>query len=147
MKSFHAIIRPLGETRLVNNLTSASWGGEAVAVWGVADDSPGLATQSFAFDYDTLQSKLSEVARLYIEPDGSFVWVSSEDASRRISGQITDDGERVLYLELRGKCRWNDLSTVVLKKLDWPETSLAFQLLPESLLVEEQQFRDAVCGD
>lgn len=146
MKSFHAIIRPLGDTRLDNSLPG-TWGSEAVTVWCVAEDAPGLESQSFDFDYETLASKLAEIPRLYIEPDGSFVWVSSEDESRRISGQITDDGSRVCYLELRGLCLWSDLTTVLLSSLGWPATTLAFQLMPESLLVTEDQFREVVCGD
>lgn len=147
MKEFHTIVRPLGDTRLVGTEPS-QWRDETIATWRVDSQSPALASQSFTLPYEAYAEKLSGIPRLFLEPDGSFVWVLSEDASRRISGQITDDGQRVLYLELRGRCLWDDL-LAVLGPLDTDASGLdfAFQLLPEAFLVKEETFRELVCGD
>jgi len=148
LRDFHAIIRPIGSAQFVAG-SPGVWSGAAgkpIDVWSVAPDSPSLETQSFKLTYEAFAETLSQVPRLFLEPDGSFVWVSNEDPSHRISGQITDDGSRVLYLELRGRCCWEELAVVV-KILGWPEVRLAFQLLPEAMLVKEIQFRALVCGE
>jgi hypothetical protein len=51
-------------------------------------------------------SALSELPRLHIEPDGSFVWVSARDAVRpwQVDGMLYDRGGRLLYVELKGRC-------------------------------------------
>lgn len=147
MRDFHAIIRPIGSAQLVAGSPSI-WSGaadERVDAWSVDNDSPSLETQSFEMTYEAFAEILAKVPRLFLEPDGSFVWVSNSDPSHRISGQITDDGSSVLYLELRGRCDWDEL-TVVLAILGWPDIKLAFQLLPEAMLVLEDQFRTLVCA-
>lgn len=145
MREFHIIVRPLGASRLGESIQTR-WSDTKVSAWTLADDSPPLAQQGFGSSYEDFSEQLSQVPRLYIEPDGSFVWVSSIDPVRRISGQITDDGKQVLYLELRGRCQWEDMTEIV-RMIGWPQTELIFQMLPEALLVQESQFREVVCGE
>lgn len=146
MRDFHTIIRPIGSAQLVAG-EPRIWSGaadERIHTWKVGSGSPSLETQSFEMAYETFAEDLAKVPRLFLEPDGSFVWVSNADPTHRISGQVTDDGSRVLYLELRGRCCWDELATV-LGILGWPGAELAFQLLPEAMLIREEQFRELVC--
>jgi hypothetical protein len=62
--------------------------------------------------FEELFEKLSSFPRLFIEPDGSFVWSGEEPSHWRLEGMIYDDGARVQYLELKGTCplpRWQAL--------------------------------------
>lgn len=144
MRDFHTIVRPLGEA-LLGSSTRVPWSDTTVEARMLAEGSPQLEQQGFGATYEDFAEQLSKVPRLYIEPDGSYVWVSSEDPTRRVWGQITDDGQQVLYLELRGRCQWDDLAAIV-GMIGWPETQLIFQLMPDAVLVEESQFRAVVCA-
>ncbi len=141
MREFHAIVRPLGECVLRKSGTFA-WGDATIDAWQVADPSVDPGWQGFGFSYECLAKRLSAVPRLFIEPDGSFVWVASADPARSISGQITDDGQQVVALELRGRCQWEEM-TLILRELGWPEAKLVFQLLPWAVLVKTACFRAA----
>ncbi len=145
VRDFHIIVRPLGAVQFASS-SIATWSGapeSPLAVWSVAEDSVSLGSQAFQFPYEVLAASLSRVPRLFLEPDGAFVWVSPEDPARRVNGQITDDGEQVLYLELRGRCSFEDLA-VIFQMLGWPEVELVYQLLPEAMLVRESQFREVL---
>ncbi len=56
--------------------------------------------------FEEALSVLSALPRLFIEPDGSFVWVSARGAARpwQIDGMLYDRGGRLLYVELKGHC-------------------------------------------
>ena len=111
---FHAIVRPAA--------------GEA-----------GTVATGFSKSYETVAESLAEIPRLYIEPDGSFVWVSSEDVARKINGQVTDDGSQVMFVEFRGRALQKDIDPI-LSTLRDPVTDLQVQLLPGGEIIDESAF-------
>lgn len=139
MNDFHVIVRPLGSANL-ESISNASWAGNAIEAWRVSPESDVLGAQGFGVDYETVAAQLAAIPRLYIEPDGSFVWVSSVDPDDRIDGQTTDDGRQLLYVELRGRCEWSQFANVV-EQFGVSTSDLIFQLLPEALLIKESQLR------
>ena len=71
--------------------------------------------------------------------------VARSDRGRRwqLDGQLTDDGTRMLHLEVTGACpaeRWEQL----LVCLDWPQVRLMYLLVKEGVYVEEFEFRRLV---
>jgi hypothetical protein len=66
--------------------------------------------ESFAVTFEEVFAALEAWPRMFIEPDGSFVWVGQErladgtDAAWQLDGQLYDRDERLLYLELQGTC-------------------------------------------
>lgn len=144
MNDFHVIARPLGSANL-DPISNASWSGNAIEAWRVSTDSPVLGAQGFGVDYETVATQLAAIPRLYIEPDGSFVWVSSVDPDYRIDGQTTDDGRQLLYVELRGRCDWKQFANVI-EQFGVSTSDLIFQLLPEALLIKEPQLRQMFFG-
>lgn len=84
---------------------------------------------------------LSQLARLYCEPDGSFVWVGSENGTRwQIDGNLYDRAGRLLYVELKGCCPASACDQL-LTAFGWPATRLLFQLTREAVYLEEPEFR------
>ncbi len=131
---FQAIVRPLVEGLTVKSVTLA--GREVDALVGRHAD----GTVGFGLSYEALAESLSRLPRLFLEPDGALVWVSREDPARKLNAQITDDGRQVMYVELRGTCRWEEL-VPILSALGWPRQPLLFQWLPDSVLLAESSFR------
>ena len=90
---------------------------------------------------------LGRLERMFIEPDGSFVWVSATDELRwQIDGVLFDRDGCVLYVDLKGSCpsvRLDQLLTV----LDWPQSAVMFQLVHEAVFLDEPTFRRYAAGD
>ena len=79
--------------------------------------------------------------RMYIEPDGSFVWVSShEERPWQIDGNLYDHLDRVRLVDVKGGCpveRFDQLLTT----LGWPGAQLVFQLVRAAVFLDEPEFR------
>ncbi len=140
---FQAIVRPLGDGMAAKSVKLKDT--DVTALVGIHTD----GTRGFGISYDEVADALSRLPRLFLEPDGSLVWVSPEDPARKLNAQITDDGRQVMYVELRGTCRWEEL-VPILSALGWPSLPLMFQWLPESVLLAESSFRQLLessgCG-
>jgi hypothetical protein len=73
--------------------------------------------------FEQAVDRLSDLPRLYIEPDGSFVWTGKMDAGAvqadsdwQLFGMLYDVGERLNRIELQGCCpldRWQALCNCV----------------------------------
>jgi hypothetical protein len=65
---------------------------------------------SFAVTFEQVFAALEAWPRMFIEPDGSFVWVGQvtladgTQAAWQLDGHLYDRDERLLYLELQGTC-------------------------------------------
>jgi hypothetical protein len=59
--------------------------------------------------FDEAMDRLSELPRMFVEPDGSFVWVGDgsalqETGAWQIDGLLYDQGPRLSHAELKGTC-------------------------------------------
>lgn len=90
--------------------------------------------------FDEAADTIQRLARLYFEPDGSFVRVSPGEPKQELCGVLYDGGPRLAYVDLQGCCHppWLD---EFLTALSWPATPLAFELIPEGVLLSESDFR------
>ncbi len=106
---------------------------------------PPVGAMGFGMTYESLADRLQQVARLYLEPDGCLVWVSSENPDWKINGQITDDGHQVVVMEIRGRASWDDLQAVLVpleSELHLSSDVCAiYQSLPEGQLWDQAQLR------
>lgn len=95
----------------------------------------------FSCTFEEVGEALAGLPRMFIEPDGSFVWVSTlGEPSWQLDGMLFDRDERLLYVELKGNCpeeRFDRLLTA----LGWPRTPVMFQLLREAVFLSEGEFR------
>lgn len=84
---------------------------------------------------------LAKLPRLYFEPDGSFVWVSSSgDPHWQVDGNLFDREGRLLFVDLKGSCPPEQFDQL-LAAFGWPATPVMFQLLREAVFLDETEFR------
>ena len=100
---------------------------------------PQLDTR-FAKSFEEVATAFKALARMYFEPDGSFVWVVEEDQRYQLDGSLYDDGERLLNVDLKGTCNAKVLDEF-LGCLGWPEQSILFQLVQQGFHLTESEFR------
>ena len=100
-----------------------------------------LGRSTLARSFEEVAADLARLERMYIEPDGSFVWVSSRrEAPWQVDGNLYDHQERVRLVDVKGSCpaeRFDQL----LAALGWPRTPLVFQLVRAAVFLDEAEFR------
>jgi hypothetical protein len=99
----------------------------------------------FNLSFDQVYSALESIERMYIEPDGSFVWVSSTDGENdspqwQLDGNLFDRNGRLLLVDVKGSCTELVLDRL-LSAVGWPETPVMFELAREAVFLEESEFR------
>ena len=81
-----------------------------------------------------------EKQNCFAEPDGSFVWAGSQNGEIwRLSGQLTDNGERMLFAEIKGECPiavFESVETI----LSRGDRTLMFQLPRQGVFVDRATF-------
>lgn len=91
--------------------------------------------------FEEATAALSALPRMYCEPDGSFVWVSSAgEKNWQIDGNLYDRGGRLLFVDLKGSCPATEFDRL-LTACGWAATEVVFQLVREALYLAEPEFR------
>jgi len=100
-----------------------------------------LAAAVFPVTFEQAESSLAALPRMFIEPDGSFVWVADRgERAWQIDGQLYDRNGRLLYVEVKGNCPADALDRL-LRAFGWPDVPLVFQLIREAVYLDEAGFR------
>lgn len=110
--------------------------GKSLTVWQV----PAVESSSMDCSFEQVVDRLACLPRMFVEPDGSFVWRGSSDsnaasqtltptgchlASWQLDGMLYDRAGRVLRVELQGTCprsAWLQL----LERLQPPQELVAY---------------------
>jgi hypothetical protein len=92
--------------------------------------------------FEEAAERLEKLPRMYVEPDGSFVWVSSSEADRswQLDGNLYDRAESLVFVDVSGTCPPGAFDEV-LRCFGWPDTPLIFQLTRQALFLDETEFR------
>ncbi|MFM7109295.1 MAG: hypothetical protein ACKOZU_11990 [Planctomycetaceae bacterium] len=91
--------------------------------------------------FDTLLDRLAALERMYVEPDGSFVWTSPREGPWwQVDGNAAERDGRVLLVDVRGSCPPAAFDRL-LACLGWPATPLMFQLVRPAVFLDEATFR------
>src|SRR5262245_63114515 len=92
--------------------------------------------------FDQATAALQQFERLFIEPDGSFVWTgSTEDgAPWQVDGNLIDRGDALAYAELKGHCPQHEFDRL-LTAFGWPHATLVFNLPQRGAMFSEAEFR------
>lgn len=104
---------------------------------------PITAAECPGFDrsFEDVAADLESFERMYFEPDGSFVWVSSEVADRwQLDGMLYDRDGRVRHVELKGSCPSEAFGRFA-AVLGEPTSAMVFQLTREALFLDDASFR------
>jgi hypothetical protein len=95
----------------------------------------------FNLSFEEASQALQKLPRMFLEPDGSFVWVSSHGSPAwQLDGVIYDRSDRLLYVDLKGTCPAAEFDHL-LTAIGWPATPLMFQLMREAVFLDEAEFR------
>jgi hypothetical protein len=110
---------------------------------------PRLALSApMAIDFDTALEALAMIERLYVEPDGSFVWTSSRNAAAsgrgrawwQVDGNAFEKDGRVLLVDLKGSCPAPEFDRL-LAAFGWPGQPLMMQVVRSATFLDEATFR------
>ena len=106
----------------------------------VAADAP---NKQLPVAFDAAFAALAELPRLFIEPDGSFVWTSPPgEAAWQVDGMLVDGGETLYYCELKGSCPSGALDQVL--NASFGSAALQFEMVGEGMMLSEEAFRRQV---
>jgi hypothetical protein len=96
-----------------------------------------------AVTFDAALSAFECLPRMFIEPDGSFVWrgTTEDGETWQLDGNLIDRGPALAHVELKGTCPSERLDDV-LCALGWPERAIAFQLPERGEILSEPAFRE-----
>ena len=109
--------------------------------WLTLDVKQAALATPFAITFEQAAATLARLPRMFIEPDGSFVWVSdAADMPWQVDGVLYDRDGRLLFTDLKGTCPPHRLDEL-LATLGGPETPLLFQLVREAVFLDEATFR------
>lgn len=103
---------------------------------------PEQITTPFAVSFEEAYAAMEQLPRMFIEPDGSFVWVSSqgETVPWQLDGALYDRAGRLLYVDLKGECppeAWDKL----LACFGAPPQAVMAQLVRQAVFLDEPEFR------
>lgn len=99
-----------------------------------------LSQQPFAVSFEQAVDTLGTLPRMFIEPDGSFVWVGDTPKPWQVDGVLYDRDDKLLYVEVKGSCPAQQFDQL-LSALGWPATPLLFQLTQAAVFVDDAEFR------
>jgi hypothetical protein len=123
--------------------------GIAIELRGVSTQTlivqPAALAHPFAISFEEAATALAQLNRMFVEPDGSFVWVSSntaaDEAARwQLDGNLFDRNGRLLLVDLKGSCAAADFDRL-LAAFGWPATPVMFELAREAVFLDEHEFR------
>jgi hypothetical protein len=100
------------------------------------------AEDALTTTFDAAWQGLAQEERLFIEPDGSFVWtsVTADGEAWQVDGNLIDRGDALAYVELNGRCPDAEFDRL-LSIFGWPQVPLLFHLPKRGKLLDEHEFR------
>jgi hypothetical protein len=114
---------------------------DAWGEWPLLDVPRAAVTEPLAADFDETLAGLERLERMYVEPDGAFVWTSPREGWRwQIDGNLAERQGRVLLVDLRGSCPAREFDRL-LAACGWPEQPVMMQLVRPAIFLDEETFR------
>lgn len=101
---------------------------------------PEMLGAGLQVSFEETTDALAALPRMFVEPDGSFVWVSAEWPTWQLDGCLYDRGGKLLYVDLKGTCPREEFDQL-LSTLGWPDSPLIFQLVRQAVFLDEAEFR------
>ncbi|MCA9167505.1 MAG: hypothetical protein KDB23_07540 [Planctomycetales bacterium] len=103
-------------------------------------------TLPMSLSFDTVLARLEQLPRLYIEPDGSFIWIGPQGPDQwKFDGQLHDSTGGLMTIELKVSGTDPELDAI-LGCLDWPEKAYVFQLVREGIYLDHAQVRQLLAS-
>lgn len=119
---------------------------DAWGTWPTLDVPRESLATPLAIGFEDALERLAAIERLYVEPDGSFVWSCSRggDGERghswQVDGNAYDRVGRLLLVDLKGSCPPEEFDRL-LAACGWPDQPVMMQLVRAAVFVDEATFR------
>lgn len=115
---------------------------DAWGTWPTLDVAADRPLEPLAVGFDEVLERFTSLERMFVEADGSFVWVSpGTDWRWQVDGNALEMEGRLLLMELRGSCPAAAFDRL-LTGLGWPATPVMMQLLRPAVFLDEPTFRE-----
>lgn len=112
--------------------------------WG---DWPTLAvprerlSMPLAIAFDDALERLGRLDRMFVEPDGSFVWTGQQlGRPWQVDGNAVELSGRLLLADLKGECPADEFDRLI-TSFGWPGERLMLLLVRPAVLLAEETFR------
>ena len=136
--AFHVSIHPLDRSAVAGE--PAVIGGREVATLRA---SPEATRTPHRVTFDRCAEMLATLPRMFLEPDGSFVWTGEQDGTAwQVDGVLYDQGPHLAYAEVSGRAPPDEFDQM-LAAFGWPAAPLMFQLTSAGVFISEAEFRRA----
>jgi hypothetical protein len=108
----------------------------------------GFGEKALTVTFDWATTALQLLERLFIEPDGSFVWVgaAAEGEPWQVDGELIDRGDALAYVKLKGRCPEEQFDRL-LAAFGWPQATLAFQLPRRGATLDKSDFVELAASE
>lgn len=102
---------------------------------------PQQQSEPFSISFEVAVERLAELSQMFVEPDGSFVWVAASGAELgwQLDGVVNDRANRVVSVEVKGTCPRPQFETL-LRVFDWPEVGLLVQLVQAAAFLDDAEY-------
>jgi hypothetical protein len=111
------------------------------------DVKPLMLGNALRVSFEEAAAELQKLPRMFLEPDGSFVWVSAQDKTDwQVEGVLFDRNGRLMFVDLKGECT-EDALQQLLSALGSPTSPLMFQLVRQAVFLDESEFRRCCAVD
>jgi hypothetical protein len=98
-------------------------------------------SQPLAIGFDEALERLARLPRMFVEPDGSFVWTSpATDRPWQVDGNLFERDGRVLLADLKGSCPAAEFDRL-LEGFGWPDEPVMLGLVRAAVFLDETTFR------
>ena len=115
-----------------------SFAGQNLATLAV---SSGELASPLPVSFEEAAERLARLERMFVEPDGSFVWVSARtDAQWQVDGNLYDRNGKLLFVDLKGTCPAAEFDRL-LTAFGWPAAPVMFQIVQAAVFLDEAEFR------
>jgi len=109
--------------------------------WPVVDVPHDSLAEPMAVNFEAALAALAALERLYVEPDGSFVWTSQREATWwQVDGNAVEKAGRVLLVDLKGSCPAAEFDRL-LGAFGWPAQPMLMQLTRAAVFLDERTVR------
>ncbi len=141
MQPFHVVVRSLPLAELPK--ATISIGTKAIDALTVPQT---LQATPLDVTFEAAYDELEALPRMYIEPDGSFVWVSIETAEQswQVDGNLYDRDGSLVAIDLKGTCDREHL-TELFNVFRAESRSLMIELVAAAVFVHEADFIQMYC--
>lgn len=103
-----------------------------------------VPAELFEVSFETAVDRLQSLPRMFVEPDGSFVWVGDAPQSWQLDGNLYDRAGQLVYVELKGTCSLEAFGQFR-EAIGAPSGGMMVQLLRQAVYLSEDDFVAFAC--